>query len=108
MQMQLELRKAGRGFRQSPAKGDSSFLTSTATTLVHTISDSEKKAYVDHINMYLEKDASLQHVLPIDSSTNQLFDMIKDGILLWYVDFSCVPERVLLRTDAGIRHCALR
>lgn len=83
--MQLELRKAGRGFRQSPSKGDSSFLTSTATTLVHTISDSEKKAYVDHINMYLEGDASLQHVLPIDSSTNQLFDMIKDGIILWYI-----------------------
>ena len=85
--MQTELRKGGRGFRQSPAKGDSSFLTSTATTLVHTISDSEKKAYVDHINMYLEKDAVLQRVLPIDASTNQLFDIIKDGILLWYLNF---------------------
>uniref|UniRef100_A0A7I4AZU4 Uncharacterized protein n=1 Tax=Physcomitrium patens TaxID=3218 RepID=A0A7I4AZU4_PHYPA len=80
--LRMELPKGGRGFRQSPAKGDSSFLTSTATTLVHTISDSEKKAYVDHINMYLEKDPVLQRVLPIDPSTNQLFDIIKDGILL--------------------------
>ncbi|XP_024385429.1 fimbrin-1 [Physcomitrium patens] len=82
LRMQMELRKGGRGFRQSPAKGDSSFLTSTATTLVHTISDSEKKAYVDHINMYLENDPVLQPVLPIDPSTNQLFEIIKDGVLL--------------------------
>jgi plastin-1 len=94
LRMQLELRKAGRGFRQSPSKGDSSFLTSTATTLVHTISDSEKKAYVDHINMYLEGDASLQHVLPIDSSTNQLFDMIKDGIILCKLVNVAVPGTI--------------
>lgn len=93
--MQMELRKGGRGFRQSPAKGDSSFLTSTATTLVHTISDSEKKAYVDHINMYLEKDPVIQRVLPIDASTNQLFDIIKDGILLWFVDFFSVVYLML-------------
>jgi hypothetical protein len=85
----MELRRGGRGFRQSPAKVDSSFLTSTDTTLVHSISDSEKKAYVDHINMYLDKDPVLQRVLPIDASTNQLFGIIKDGVLLWYVDFSC-------------------
>ncbi|KAG0559488.1 hypothetical protein KC19_10G108900 [Ceratodon purpureus] len=82
LRLQMELRKGGRGFRQSPAKVDSSFLTSTDTTLVHSISDSEKKAYVDHINMYLDKDPILQRVLPIDSSSNQLFDIIKDGVLL--------------------------
>lgn len=84
----MELLKAGRGFKQSPSKGDSSFLTSSATTLVHTISDSEKKAYVDHINTYLEKDPVLQKVLPIDPSTTQLFDIVKDGVLLWYADTS--------------------
>lgn len=86
-QMQMELRSGGRGFKQSPSKGDSSFLTNSATTLVHTISDSEKKAYVDHINTYLKADSVLQRVLPIDASTNQLFDIVKDGILLWYGNF---------------------
>lgn len=83
----MELRSGGRGFKQSPSKGDSSFLTNSATTLVHTISDSEKKAYVDHINTYLKADSVLQRVLPIDASTNQLFDIVKDGILLWYGNF---------------------
>ncbi len=80
----MELRKTGRGFKRSPSKGgDSSFLTSSATTLVHTISDSEKKAYIDHINTYLEDDAVLSKVLPIDPATNQLFEIVKDGMLLW-------------------------
>jgi plastin-1 len=61
---------------------------------VHTISDSEKKAYIDHINTYLEDDAVLSKVLPIDPATHQLFEIVKDGILLCKLINVAVPGTI--------------
>jgi len=55
--------------------------------LLHTISESEKASYVAHINNYLAGDEFLKKCLPIDSSTNDLFEIAKDGVLLWYYAF---------------------
>ncbi|KAH9306638.1 hypothetical protein KI387_011042, partial [Taxus chinensis] len=79
----VELSKGGKAKVQS--KLPSNFLKDSTTTLLHTISDSEKKAYIDHINTYLDGDSLLKKYLPIDSSTNDLFEFVKDGIILWYV-----------------------
>lgn len=65
-------------------KHGSSFLKATTTTLLHTISESEKASYVAHINSYLGDDKFLKQFLPLDPSTNDLFDLAKDGVLLWY------------------------
>ena len=68
---------AGRG------KNSSAFLKSTITTLLHNLNQAEKSSYVAHINTYLGDDPFLKKYLPIDPSGNQLFDLIRDGVVLW-------------------------
>lgn len=65
------------------SKNSSSFLKATTTTLLHTISESEKASYVAHINSYLRDDPFLKQFLPLDPGTNDLFSLAKDGVLLW-------------------------
>ena len=67
----------------SAAKNSSAFLKAATTTLLHTISESEKASYVAHINNYLAGDEFLERYLPIDPATNDLFEIAKDGVLLW-------------------------
>ena len=81
--MYVDLQKGGKA-KTSPEKKASDFLKLATTTLLHHISQSEKKAYVDHINTYLDGDEALKKVLPIDSSSDAIFDIIKNGVLLWY------------------------
>ncbi|KAL6000536.1 Fimbrin-2 [Asimina triloba] len=61
------------------AKSSSAFLKAATTTLLHTISESERTSYVAHINNYLAEDVFLQKYLPIDPTTNDLFEIAKDG-----------------------------
>lgn len=75
------------------SKNSSSFLKATTTTLLHTISETEKASYVAHINSYLRDDPFLKQFLPIDPSTNALFDLAKDGVLLWYFKLTTLVFR---------------
>lgn len=70
------------------SKNASTFLKATGTTL-HTVHNSEKEVYVAHINSYLRDDKFMKQFLPIDSTTNALFDLVKDGVLLWYLSRVC-------------------
>jgi plastin-1 len=72
--------------KSGASKQSSSFLKATTTTLLHTISESEKASYVAHINSYLGDDPFLKQFLPIDPATNDLFNLAKDGVLLWYLN----------------------
>ena len=65
------------------SKNSSAFLKSTVTTLLHNLNQAEKSSYVAHINTYLRDDPFLKKYLPIDPSGNQLFDLIRDGVVLW-------------------------
>ena len=60
------------------------FFKNATTTLLHTIGESEKVAFVAHINSHIRDDLVMKRYLPIDPMTNDLFDIVKDGILLWY------------------------
>lgn len=60
--------------------GATSFLKTSTTTFTQ----SEKAFYVSHINSYLGDDLFLMDFLPLDPSTSALFDLAKDGVLLWY------------------------
>lgn len=82
----------------SNAKNSSAFLKAATTTLLHTISESEKAAYVAHINNYLAGDEFLKKCLPIDPSTNDLFEIAKDGVLLWYYTFTVYLLMLLFMT----------
>ncbi|XP_073023702.1 fimbrin-5-like [Primulina eburnea] len=87
--------KKGHSKTLSPfLKTSSSFLKAPTTTLRHTISESEKSSYVSHINSYLKEDLFLKKYLPIDPSTNALFDLAKDGVLLCKLINVAVPGTI--------------
>lgn len=80
----LDLRgKAAAKKGASGAKNSSSFLKATTTTLLHHINENEKSSYVAHINSYLGEDPFLKKYLPMDPASNDLFDLVRDGVLLW-------------------------
>lgn len=70
--------------KKGNSKHASDFLKATVTTLLHTVSHSEKALYVAHINSYLRDDSFLKQFLPIDPSTDDIFNLAKDGVLIWY------------------------
>lgn len=76
------------------AKNSSAFLKSPTSTLLHTISESEKASYVGHINNYLAEDAFLKKDLPIDPSSNDLFEIAKDGVLICKLINVAVPGTI--------------
>ncbi|XP_031476847.1 fimbrin-2-like [Nymphaea colorata] len=76
----------------------SAFLKAATTTLLHTISESEKASYVSHINAYLAEDQFLKKYLPIDPLTNDLFKIVKDGVLLCKLINVAVPGTIDDRT----------
>ncbi|XP_042489534.1 fimbrin-5-like [Macadamia integrifolia] len=75
-------------------KNSSSFLKATTTTLLHTISESEKASYVVHVNTYLGDDPFLKNFLPMDPATNDLFNLAKDGVLLCKLINIAVPGTI--------------
>ena len=81
-QIYLKLQAHGSA-RMGSVKTSSAFLKSPTSTLLHTISESEKASYVAHINNYLAEDEFIKKYLPIDPSTNDLFEIAKDGVLIW-------------------------
>ncbi|KAH1257371.1 Fimbrin-2 [Glycine max] len=78
----------------SSPKNSLAFLKAATTTLLHTISESEKASYVAHINHYLAQDEFLKKYLPIDPSTNELFEIAKDGVLLCKLINVAVPGTI--------------
>ncbi|RWW07210.1 hypothetical protein GW17_00029418 [Ensete ventricosum] len=78
----LEL-QAQAGNKRGSVKNSSSFLKATTTTLLHTIGESEQGFFVAHINGYLGDDPFLKNYLPLDPASDDLFNLAKDGVLLW-------------------------
>ncbi|XP_047334679.1 fimbrin-1-like [Impatiens glandulifera] len=76
------------------SKHASSFLKASTTTLLHTISESEKASYVAHINSYLRDDPFFKQFLPIDTASNGLFELAKDGVLLCKLINVAVPNTI--------------
>ncbi|CAN6572065.1 unnamed protein product [Malus baccata var. baccata] len=79
---------------KSGGSKQSSFLKATTTTVHHAINTSEKSSYVAHINGYLAEDPFLKKYLPLDPSTNALFDLAKDGVLLCKLINIAVPGTI--------------
>ncbi|XP_027330386.1 fimbrin-5 [Abrus precatorius] len=76
------------------SKSSSSFLKAATTTVHHAINESEKASYVAHINSYLAEDKFMSQFLPIDPSTDALFDLAKDGVLLCKLINVAVPGTI--------------
>ncbi|XP_068645298.1 fimbrin-2-like [Aristolochia californica] len=75
-------------------KNSSAFLKAATTTLLHTISESEKSSYVSHINNYLGEDPFLKKYLPIEPSSSDLFEIAKTGVLLCKLINVAVPGTI--------------
>ncbi|KAK9151451.1 hypothetical protein Syun_009760 [Stephania yunnanensis] len=80
--------------KKGDSKTSSTFLKAATTTLLHTINDSEKTSYVAHINNYLGEDPFLKKYLPMDPAKNDLFDLVKDGVLLCKLINIAVPGTI--------------
>lgn len=94
LKVYLKLQAHANARTGSNAKNSSAFLKAATTTLLHTISESEKASYVAHINNYLAGDEFLRKYLPIDSSSNDLFEIVKDGVLLCKLINVAVPGTI--------------
>ena len=55
----------------------------TGATGSRTYSQAEKRSYCDFINRELAEDQDLAALLPMDPQTDDLFNVISKGILLW-------------------------
>lgn len=65
------------------SKNASSLLKAMTTEHLDSINKSEKTLYVAHINSYLRDDKFLKKYLPLDPETDDLFNLAKDGVLIW-------------------------
>lgn len=48
----------------------------------HTVLDSERMAFTNHVNEVLKDDKDIKPRLPINEK--EIFEAVGDGILLWY------------------------
>lgn len=52
-------------------------------TLQLVVLEEEKYAFVNWINKALENDPDCRHVIPMNPNTDDLFNAVGDGIVLW-------------------------
>ncbi|KAI3659330.1 hypothetical protein MP638_003204 [Amoeboaphelidium occidentale] len=60
----------------------------------HAFTESEKTAFVKHINKVLDECPELSHVLPINPASGDIFEAVKDGILLCKLISVSVPNSI--------------
>ncbi|KAK4720156.1 hypothetical protein R3W88_018494 [Solanum pinnatisectum] len=94
LQVYLKIQAQAAARMGNTAKSSSAFVKSATSTLLHTISESEKASYVAHINSYLADDEFLKKYLPIDPLTNDLFEVSKDGVLICKLINVAVPGTI--------------
>lgn len=77
--------------------GGMSEASSEGTT--HSVRQEEQAAFSNWINIKLKDDPDLKHLLPLDQNGDNLYEAIKDGILLCkIINFSCpdtIDERAI-------------
>lgn len=57
-------------------------ITEQGSVGLHTYTEEEKEAFVEYINSTLGNDPDLKDYLPINVKNDQLFESVKDGVLL--------------------------
>ena len=61
----------------------------------HTYSHEEKEAFCNYVNYYLKDSEDLKSILPIDPSSENLFENVGNGILLCKMINHAVPGTIL-------------
>jgi len=60
--------------------------TSTRSGGKHTYSLEERRAFTNHINQMLEGANELSSILPLNPESDDIFNVLRDGVVLWYGD----------------------
>eukprot|EP00897_Mesotaenium_endlicherianum_P010119 jgi/Mesen1/9135/ME000058S08627 len=101
LRLQLDLDKSNSYFSPMlsprPSATKREFVRTPSSISRHTINESEKKAYVDHINACLEDDVHLMRQIPIDPLSSDFFDIVKEGVLLCKLINVAVPNTIDIR-----------
>ncbi|KAI5888278.1 uncharacterized protein SCHCODRAFT_02587192 [Schizophyllum commune H4-8] len=63
----------------------------------HTINEDERREFTNHINGVIENDPDIGSRFPIPTDTMQLFDDVKDGLILCKLINDSVPETIDMR-----------
>ncbi|VAI57927.1 unnamed protein product [Triticum turgidum subsp. durum] len=92
--LNLQAKGASKSGGKKKLKGSVSFLKASTTTLLHVINESEKTSYVNHINKFLGEDPFLKNFLPLDPASNDIFNLIGDGVLLCKLINVAVPGTI--------------
>ncbi|PAN06757.1 hypothetical protein PAHAL_1G286400 [Panicum hallii] len=92
--LNLQAKGTNKNGGKKKLKGSVSFLKSSTTTLLHVINESEKTSYVNHINNFLGEDSFLKNFLPLDPASNELFNLVRDGVLLCKLINVAVPGTI--------------
>uniref|UniRef100_A0A0D3F705 Calponin-homology (CH) domain-containing protein n=2 Tax=Oryza TaxID=4527 RepID=A0A0D3F705_9ORYZ len=92
--LNLQAKGSSKTGGKKKLKGSVSFLKASTTTLLHVINESEKTSYVNHINNFLGEDSFLKNFLPLDPSTNDIFNLVRDGVLLCKLINVAVPGTI--------------
>ncbi|XP_066317541.1 fimbrin-5-like [Miscanthus floridulus] len=92
--LNLQAKGSSKSGGKKKLKGSVSFLKASTTTLLHVINESEKTSYVNHINNFLKEDPFLKNFLPVDPASNELFNLVRDGVLLCKLINVAVPGTI--------------
>ncbi|CAA7268303.1 unnamed protein product [Cyclocybe aegerita] len=60
----------------------------------HTINEDERAEFTNHINLVIENDPDIGNRYPIPTDTMQLFDEVKDGLILCKLINDSVPDTI--------------
>ena len=78
---------------------------------VHSYSPEETAAFSEHFNIYMSSDPDLAHLLPINSSSNELLTKVHDGLLLAkFINIAVrdtIDTRALNKLKAGGKELSL-
>merc|ERR1740137_405473 len=101
---ELKSKEVSQSFKKVVSKRDNiqthgGMSEASAEGTTHSVRVEEQLAFSDWINTNLGEDDNLKHILPLDESGRNLYEAVKDGILLCkVVNHSCpdtVDERVI-------------
>ncbi|KAH9940705.1 calponin homology domain-containing protein [Amylocystis lapponica] len=77
-----------------PSKAGKVTVQGSNANVSHTINEDERAEFTNHINSVLEGDADVATRIPIPTHTMQLFDEVRDGLILCKLINDSVPDTI--------------
>ncbi|KAF8881226.1 calponin homology domain-containing protein [Infundibulicybe gibba] len=95
VELNVKLRTQARS--SLPTKTGKVTVQGSNANVSHTINEDERSEFTNHINLVIENDPDIGNRYPIPTSTMQLFDECKDGLILCKLINDSVPDTIDMR-----------